>query len=137
MLTLKVISQEKELLEVEADSITATTSSGEVTILPGHIPLFSRLVLGDLVYRINGVEHHIVVTKGFLDVSKDSVVTVIVDSATLARDISEQRAQTAITDAHKTRLESRDTEELIMAEASLKLALLEVKVAQKSKKSQI
>lgn len=137
MLTLTVVSQERKLLEVEIDSLTATTSEGEVTILPGHISLFSLLVPGELVFRTGKEEQSFVVSKGFLDVGTNNQVVVIVDTAVHARDISESKAQAAIAQAHQTMQQSQNRRELMMAEASLKLAMLELKVAQRSKKSPI
>ena len=55
----------------------------------------------------------------------------MVDSAKLARDISVQKAEEAIAAAKETMSISEDRRELLLAEASLKQALLEIKVAQK------
>jgi len=136
-LKLSIVSQEKAMLSVDVDSITAETSQGEVTILPGHIPLFSQLVTGVLVYRQAKEEHSIVVSKGFLDVAPYNEVTVMVDTAVAARDISEQKALDAIEAARETMLNTEDRQELLLAEASLKRAMLELKVAKRSKKNTI
>ncbi len=137
MLNLVVISQEKMVLTAQADQVTAVTASGEITVLPDHIPLFSKLVLGELRYSFKGENHHLLVSNGFLDVGADNTVTVIVDSASLSRDLSEQKAQEAIKAAHNSIKTSKNAQELVLAEASLKLALLEIKVAQKTKRTQI
>ncbi len=136
-LSLHIVSQEKKLVEVQADQVTAPSSQGEITVLPHHIPLFTELVLGELRYLAKGVEHTVVITKGFLTIDPNNVITVMVDSATLDRDISEQKAQAAIEAAKHTMSASTDRRELIMAEASLRQALLEIKVAQKTKKTTI
>jgi F-type H+-transporting ATPase subunit epsilon len=136
-LQLSVVSQEREVLSTAVDSLTAITSEGEVTILPGHVPLFSQLVTGILLYRQGKDEHSMVISKGFLDVAPYNEVIIMVDSAVAARDISEQKAEEAIEAARETMLNSTDRQELIMAEASLKRAMLELKVAQKSKKNKI
>jgi F-type H+-transporting ATPase subunit epsilon len=136
-LQLELVSQEKRLLTVVVDSLTAITSEGEVTILPGHIPLFAKLVPGELIYRIQNQEQSVVVSAGFIDVGPQNKITIMVDTAVEARDISEEKAQQAIERAHETMRNSTDRQELLMAEASLRLAMLEIKVAQKSKKSKI
>src|SRR3546814_658804 len=71
-LKLTVVSQEREVLTANVDSLTAVTSEGELTVLPGHIPLFSQLVTGVFVYRQGKEEHSIVISKGFLDVAPRS-----------------------------------------------------------------
>ncbi len=136
-LHLTVVSQEKKLLEIDVDSITATPAEGEVTILPKHIPLFSQLVPGELIYRHDRQTSSLIVSRGFLDVGSDSQVTVIVDSALDAREASESKAQTAIQQAHQTMQSTQNQRELLLAEASLKLAMLELKIAQRSKKAAI
>ena len=135
---LTVVSQERQLLKTEVAQITAPTVEGEITVLPEHIGLFSKLETGELRFLINGAEDIIVISEGFITVSPDSTVTVMVDTATHARDISIAKAQEAVK-AAKEMIQSspEDRRELLMAEASLKRALLEIRVAQKSKKTTI
>ncbi|NCN51060.1 MAG: ATP synthase F1 subunit epsilon [Candidatus Pacebacteria bacterium CG_4_9_14_3_um_filter_40_12] len=130
-LTLTVVSQERKLLETEVESVSAITTQGEITILARHIPLFTQLKTGELRYFEGEREHSIVVSDGFLTVNPNNEVIVMVDSATLARDISVAQAEEAISAAKETMKISENRRELIMAEASLKRAMLEIKVAQK------
>lgn len=135
---LTVVSQEKQLLKTPVEQITAPTTSGEITILPEHIGLFSKLQTGELKYLTGDTEESLVISEGFITVSPDSTVTVMVDTATFARDISVQKAEEAVKAAQETIKSSpEDRRELLMAEASLKRALLEIRIAQKSKKSAI
>lgn len=135
---LTVVSQEQQLLNSKVEQITAPTTSGEITVLPEHIGLFSKLETGELRYIIDGKEESMVISDGFITVSPDSTVTVMVDAAKFARDISLQKAEEAVKAAKETIVSSpEDRRELLMAEASLRLALLEIKIAQKSKKSSI
>ncbi|MDH5533789.1 MAG: ATP synthase F1 subunit epsilon [Candidatus Pacebacteria bacterium] len=136
-LTLRVISQEKKLLEEVVDKVTLPSVDGEITILPLHAALISEMKTGHLRFTQDGVEQSVVVSRGFVDVNPSGMVTVLVDSATHARDISVEKVQQAIKDAQETMSHSEDRRELLMAEASLKLAMLELKVAQKTSKSGI
>lgn len=136
-LKLHVVSQEKELLVEVVDSITIPTAAGVITILPGHIPLFSRVKLGVMTYRLGGSERFLVVSDGFLDVTTDFQVMIMVDNGILDRDISEKKAEEAVKAAHETMTKTVDQRELMMAEASLRLAMLEIQVAQRSKKAKI
>jgi len=72
-----------------------------------------------------------------VDVGVNNEITIIVDTATRARDISLDQAEAAIKAAHETMENSRDQQELLMAEASLRLALLEAKVARSTKRTGI
>ncbi len=134
---LQVVSQERKLLDTEVESVTAPTTEGEITILARHIALFTTLDTGELRYVENGVTHELVVSPGFLTMSPQNEVTVMVDSAVLAREISVQKAEEAITAAQETMKYSEDRRELIMAEASLRRAMLEIKVAQKYKSTTV
>ena len=136
-LKLSIVSQEKELVNTEIDSLTAPTVTGEITILPNHIPLLTELQTGELIYRHQHENHSVVISKGFLNLQPDNQIIVMVDSATHERDISLAKAEAAVKAAHETITATLNQRELILAEASLRQALWEVKVAQKSKKVKI
>ena len=136
-LKVTIITQEKVLLETEAESLTLPTSEGEITVMPGHIPLLSRLQTGEVIYRGGNEETSVVISRGFVDVAPDNQVTVLVDSAVHEREISVEKAEAAVRAAHETMAKTVDQRELLMAEASLKRALLEVRVAQKTKRARI
>ncbi|OGJ40796.1 MAG: ATP synthase F1 subunit epsilon [Candidatus Pacebacteria bacterium RIFOXYB1_FULL_44_10] len=130
-LMLTIITQEKELLKLEVDQVTAETASGQITILPNHIPLFTRMQAGELVYKINAQEQSVVVMDGFLDVSPNNAITVLTDSATLARDLSVAQAEEARQKAEEAMKVKVDRRQILMAEASLRKAMLELQVARK------
>lgn len=136
-LQLTIVSQERELLSQQVDAVSAPSSEGEITVLPGHIPLMSKLEYGELRYLDGSTWHSIVISKGFINVEPNSQVTIIVDAAKHAREISEEKAEEAIKRAHETMANTTDRQELILAEASLKQALWEVKISRKTKRSQI
>jgi len=84
-----------------------------------------------------GKENSLVISRGFIDVAADSRVTIMVDTARHIREISLEKARAAVEAAHKTMEKSTNQRELIMAEASLKLAMIEIKLVHKTKKAQI
>ena len=137
-LKLVVVSQEKKLLETGADEVTAPASEGEITILPDHIPLFTKLNPGELRYRLSKKEYSVVVSYGFLNLNDEGKITVIVDSAFDARDLSLKKAQAAIKAAKenlKQAQSAKNRQELIKAEAALRFALLQEKIAKEAKKA--
>lgn len=134
-LHLSVVSQEKKLLDVTVSSVTAPTTSGEITVLPNHIPLFTELTTGELIYSVQEKQDSFVISRGFLSKSPQNELTIIVDTATHIRDISLEKAQEAIKQAQETMQTTTDKRELILAEASLKKAMLEVNIALRSKKT--
>lgn len=131
-ITLTVVSQERELLREQVVSVTAPTTDGEITILPHHIPLITTLETGEVVYRTSLAEDSLVISNGFLTVSEDNQVIIMVDSAVHAREISLKAAQKAVEAARSVLVVSNDQREMILAEASLKRALLELRVAERA-----
>lgn len=130
--SLKIISQERELLDKPVQSLSVPGEDGELTILANHVALLSRLQMGELKYVANGVETSMVISRGFLSCSHENEVLVIADTAIEARELSVKKAQEAIEAAKKRIQSSNKLEEYIQAEASLRLAMIELKVAKRS-----
>ncbi len=72
-LLLKIITPEKVVLEERVDQVTIPTTEGEITILPGHIPLVSILGKGDVVAKVDGEDVPLVAVGGFIRVDGDEV----------------------------------------------------------------
>ncbi|MFN6963197.1 MAG: ATP synthase F1 subunit epsilon [Pyrinomonadaceae bacterium] len=87
MLRLEIVTPERKVVDVEADSVTVPTASGEAGILTNHAPLISALKPGVLSYTAGGATERIVITGGFVEVNNNRV-TVLADAAELAGEIS-------------------------------------------------
>jgi F-type H+-transporting ATPase subunit epsilon len=83
MLKLEIVTPEKKLVDIEADSVTVPTASGEAGILPNHAPLISALKPGVLSYTVRGREERVAVGGGFVEVNSDKV-SVLADTAETA-----------------------------------------------------
>lgn len=131
-LKLTIVTQEKELLNQEVESVTAMTTTGEVTILPSHIPLMTKLSDGELTYKIKGTPHIFAVTGGFMNVEPGNKVIVLADSAVRSEDINEARAETARKRAYDSMQNQKLSKtEMQIAEGELRKAILELKVVRK------
>lgn len=133
-LLLKIITQEKELLQEEVDSVTIPTVDGEITVLPQHIPLFTRIQVGEVTFRIGEQVHSVVVANGFTDVGPNNVVTIMTDTAIRSADIDILRAEEAKRRAQEAMLQKLDERDFVLAEASLRKALMEIQAYNKHKK---
>jgi F-type H+-transporting ATPase subunit epsilon len=133
-LLLKIITQEQELLRQEVDSVSIPTVDGEITVLPHHIPLFTRIKVGEVIYRDKGQEYSVVVAHGFTDVSPDSTVTIMTDSAVRSADIDILKAEEAKRRAEEAMAQKLDERDFVLAEAALRKALMEIQAYNKSKK---
>jgi len=133
-LHISIVSPEKTLLEEEADEVTIPTVQGEITVLPEHVNLLSQLAPGELIIRNNAISQHMVVTGGFLEITGNNVL-LLADYAVHGKDISAVKAEEAKVRAEKAMKEKLSEKDFAIAEAELRRALLELKVANKLKRS--
>ena len=136
-LQLKVVSQERALLDTSVDQLTISTVEGEITVLPGHVPLVTRLQPGELRYNSDKKMSVIVVSRGFITVAPGNQVTVMVDSAVEEREISMVAAEKAVKRAEEIVKLSEGQRERLKAEAELRWALLQLNIAERSKHSRL
>ncbi len=134
-LKFKLISPNK-VIEQEVDEVSLPSVQGQITILPNHEPLLVELDFGELITKNQNKKTYFAISTGFANISKDNEITVVVDLAASEREISEEKAKQAILDAKKTIKDNKDIskEESIMIEASMRLAMIELKLARKLKK---
>lgn len=137
-LKLRIVTQERELLETEAISVTAMTEAGEVTILPGHIPLFSTLATGELHYILPDKREleFVAVSGGFLDVSPEGIVTILADHALRAVDIDVAAAEAAKLRAEEVmrdKADQRASRDFQLAELELMRSINELNIARRRK----
>ena len=133
-LMLEVVTPAGIITSQEADMVVAPGTEGEFGVLPGHINFLSGILPGELRINNGKKTEYMAVNYGFAEVSNDKV-SVLVDTAEMAREIDIERAQSAMERA-KSRLDKdRDTEDVdfIRAESALKRAVSRLKVAKKTK----
>src|SRR3989339_1470058 len=133
-LTLDLVTQEKRLFTIPVSSVTAQTVEGEITILPGHVPLLTRLTEGILRFTAGAGEQVFAIFGGFLEVGSDNQVNVLADSAVRAEDIDLAKVESAKKQAEATLLDKSRELEFADAEAALRRAYLSIRAAQKSSK---
>lgn len=133
-LQVTVVTPEKTLLETQADEVIVPTVTGEIAILPSHVPLFTQLAEGEIIIRSQGKDEHLVGVGGFLEVSKDHV-TILADYAVHGKDISTVKAEEAKSRAEKAMKEKRSAQDFAVAEAEFRRAILELKVSKRYRKT--
>lgn len=132
-LLLEVITPETVILKEEVDEIVVQTTTGEITILPNHEDLLTKLKEGEMLIKKHGKITYFALTGGFLEVSQNKV-NILADYAIRAEDIEIAKAEEAKERAQKKLKEHQEEKEFIVADAELKKAILELKVARKIKK---
>lgn len=131
-LHIQVVTPEKELLSEEVDEVIVPTASGELTILPHHVPLLVQIMPGELTIKKGGKSELLAIVGGFLEVG-DNTAVVLADYAVHGKDISEAQAQQAKERAEKAMREKKSDVDFAMAEAEFQRAILELKVFRKQK----
>lgn len=130
LLTLDIVTQEKRLLTVETARVTVETEMGEITVLPGHIPLLAKLNEGLLRFEDDkGREEIVAIFGGFIEVDALGKVSILADSAVRAKDIDLAKVQRAQNEAKMTLADKKREVEFAQAEAALKRTWLELKAA--------
>jgi F-type H+-transporting ATPase subunit epsilon len=103
-LHLRVVSPERVVIELDAESLGLPGALGQLGILPGHAHLITALRTGVLEARRANAVQRVAVFGGFAEVGDDTV-TVLADGAALPDEIDLTAAQAekaAAEDALKT-----------------------------------
>ncbi|WP_148864708.1 F0F1 ATP synthase subunit epsilon [Marinobacter fonticola] len=96
-----VVSAETKIFSGLVEMLIAAGSEGDLGIAPGHTPLLTQLKPGPVrVIKQGGEEEILYVSGGYLEV-QPSVVTLLADTATRAKDVDEAAAQQAQREAEK------------------------------------
>ncbi|MFA6130742.1 MAG: ATP synthase F1 subunit epsilon [Patescibacteria group bacterium] len=134
-LTLKIVTPERLVFEGMADSISAMTEMGEVTILPGHAPLVALLRAGEMRLKTKNASSLLSVSTGLLEVRTDNIVIILADTAERAEELDVQKIEEAKALAQKRLLEARSQGEVAYADAAshLERELARERVARKGK----
>ena len=86
------VSAERNIFSGEAKFVALPGESGELGILPGHIPLITRIRPGSVrIEKSDGDEEFVFVAGGYLEVQPDRV-TVLADTAIRGHDLDEAKA---------------------------------------------
>lgn len=79
----------------EVEKVTIPTTSGQITVLPAHIPLITVLQPGAVIVHKEGQMVELAVSSGVAQIKPDSHVVLMADTAERAEDIDVERAEQA------------------------------------------
>jgi len=121
----EIVTPERIVLKEEVLQVTVPTQSGEITVLPDHIPLVSILRPGVLeLKKANGESEIISVSGGFVEVLKNKIV-ILADTAERAIELDEAKIEEARAKAEEMK-KWKDADAVQFAEAN---ALIEKQLA--------
>lgn len=129
---LEIVSPQKVVYTTEVDMLIVRSTDGELGILPRHLPLVAGLVPHAMRAIVDGNEHLIAVSGGFIEV-QPTKITVLASAAELPIQIDIYRAKNAYERARKrieafrTRKEEARDIDMFRAEAALNRAKARLK----------
>jgi F-type H+-transporting ATPase subunit epsilon len=131
-LHLEIVTPQGRALERAADTVVLPTTTGEIGVLPGHVPLTTMLDAGELRVASGAATEAYVVGRGFALIENDRV-SVLTDSAIDEKNIDEQAVQAAIERAEKALAEKStlDPAEIERLESVVRFAVAQLGVKKK------
>ena len=131
---LEIVTVERQIYDDDVDMVVAPGSEGVLGILPNHMPLLTSLRVGELIVKKQGQpDQSFAIGGGYMDVQPHRV-TILADVAERADEINIERARAARDRAQQEIAEGHlSLDDLLRAEASLRRALLRLKLADKNR----
>lgn len=134
MATIKVdvVSAEEHIFSGEAELVSLPGTSGELGIMPGHLPLITLIRPGFVRVHVPGEQEpeQIFVAGGVLEVQPEQV-TVLSDTAVRSKDLDEARAKEALAAAEAARASATGSIEITRIEAEIAALAAELAVIRK------
>lgn len=126
-LHLKIVTPEKEIFDSEVDMVTASTSNGEIGILPHHANLMAQIIPGELKIRNGENITHMATGSGLLQMVNNTLI-IATDLAERAEDINEKVVEEAKARAQEALEQTLSDEEYAISLATLEKSLAQLKV---------
>ena len=131
-LLLEIIAPEGQVFSDSVSSVSVPSFQGQITILPHHVPLFTKLAEGEVEIRDGAKTQTIVISGGFLEVKKNEV-HLLCDYAIRAESIEIAKSLERKRGAEEKLKQKLSNKDFTIADKDLKLSILELKIADKVK----
>ena len=126
-LKLEIVTPEAMTFSDDVDMVTLPGAEGEMGVYPMHVPLMTRIVVGEIIARQKGRDIFLAVGDGFAQITGEKV-SILTDMAMKADDIDETRAEEARRRAEARLSEKLGGEESATVQAALAHSLAQLKV---------
>nr|YP_010986384.1 ATP synthase CF1 epsilon subunit [Pachymeniopsis lanceolata]WOL37302.1 ATP synthase CF1 epsilon subunit [Pachymeniopsis lanceolata] len=127
-LNIRVIAPDKTVWDANAEEVILPSSTGQLGILKGHIPLLTALDIGVMRVRIDKEWQPIILLGGFAEIKNDSI-TILVNGAETVSEIDINIAQNNLDKATAELNEARTNKDKIEATQNLRKARARVQAA--------
>jgi F-type H+-transporting ATPase subunit epsilon len=128
---VEVVSAEESIFSGPAKFVALPGEAGELGILPGHVPLITRIKPGAVrIEKADGEEEFVFVAGGILEV-QPKVVTVLSDTAIRGKDLDEAKANEARKAAEEALKNAKSEVDLAKAQSELAIMAAQIAVLRK------
>jgi len=131
MKTIKVsvVTPDGPVYESDVEMASLKAQSGELGVLPGHIPMVAPLQIGAVRLKNGGNTKYVAVSGGFVEVRPDKV-SILAQSAEVSDNIDVERAMRAKERAEqRLREQQKENVDFRRAEMALQRAVNRITVA--------
>ena len=127
-LNIRVIAPDRTVWDASAEEVILPSSTGQLGILKGHIPLLTALDIGVMRVRIEKEWKPIILLGGFAEV-KNNQITILVNGAEAVDKIDLNTAQNNLDQAIQILTEAETNKEKIEATQNVRKARAKVQAA--------
>jgi len=120
-LNIRVIAPDKTVWDAKAEEIILPSSTGQLGILTGHIPLLTALDIGVMRVRIKKEWQPIILLGGFAEIDNDNV-TILVNGTEETSNLEIDTAQNNLEEATKELTLTKTNKDKIEATRNLRKA---------------
>ncbi|TFD97008.1 F0F1 ATP synthase subunit epsilon [Jeotgalibacillus sp. R-1-5s-1] len=124
---VNIVTPDGPVYESAVEMVSTKAQSGELGILPGHIPMVAPLEIGAVRLKKEGRTELVAVTGGFLEVRPDKV-TILAQAAEPSAEIDIDRAKEAKQRAERLLQAKQDNVDFKRAELALRRAMNRIDV---------
>ncbi|ANQ83252.1 F0F1 ATP synthase subunit epsilon [Azoarcus olearius] len=130
-----IVSAEEQIFSGLAEFVALPGEAGELGILPGHMPLMTRIKPGAVRVKVqNQAEEEVVFVAGGLLEVQPGLVTVLADTAIRGKDLDEAKALEAKRKAEEALANQSSQLDYAKAQAELAEAIAQIAAIQRLKK---
>jgi F-type H+-transporting ATPase subunit epsilon len=133
-MNIEIVTPEAKVYEDTIDSVVMPTTSGEIDILPGHIPIVTEIQAGELIVSKSRTRQSLAISKGFAQCVGDKI-SILAEDAIHIDEIDEsavEEAQKRAENALAT-MEKMSDKEVAMLETQIAYARAQILLKQKKR----
>ena len=105
-LRLVIVTPEGKTFDDDVEQVVMPGVEGQLGVLPGHVPLLTQIMPGELDLKAHSKGDELAVGGGFAEITGDRV-TILTDMAVKPEDIDEHAVEKALESARKALLEKK------------------------------